>query len=96
MIFLLRNLGRKGQLQTHISSIIFKGISPGNEVVERDCLGRFFIRHLRIEKGTGAEMGPAIVSGIVTEDAPAAIGQFHVTIPEAIAKVKSAKLSCRF
>ena len=45
-------------------------MSPGNEVVERDCLGHFFIRHLKVEKGTGAEMGPAIVSGIVTGDAP--------------------------
>ena len=27
---------------------------------------RLFIRHLRNEKGTGAEMCPAIVSGIVT------------------------------
>ena len=27
-------------------------------------------RQLRIEKGTGAEMRPAIVSGIVTRDAP--------------------------
>ena len=70
MIFLPRNLGRQGQLQPHISSITFKGISLGNEVAERDCLGRFFIRHLKGEKGTGAEMGPAIVSGIVTGDTP--------------------------
>ena len=63
MIFLLRSLGRKGQLQPHISSIIFKGMSPGNEVVERDCLGRFFIRHLKVEKGTGAEMCPQLFLG---------------------------------
>ena len=29
----------------------------------------FFIRYLRNENGTGAELGPAIVSGIVTWDA---------------------------
>ena len=29
------------------------------------------IRHFRNEKGTGAEMRPAIVSGIVTVDGPA-------------------------
>ena len=29
------------------------------------------IRHFRNEKGTGADMRPAIVSGIVTMDAPA-------------------------
>ena len=30
----------------------------------------FSIRHLRNEKGTGDEICPAIVSGIVTGDAP--------------------------
>jgi len=29
-----------------------------------------FVRHLRNERGTGAETRPAIVSGIVTGDAP--------------------------
>ena len=29
------------------------------------------IRHFRNEKGTGADMRPAIISGIVTMDAPA-------------------------
>ena len=69
MIFLLRSLGRKGQLQPHISSIMFKGIIPGNQAVEQNRLGRFFIRHLKIVKGTGVEIGPAIVSGIVAGDA---------------------------
>ena len=31
----------------------------------------FVIRHFRNEKGAGAKMCPAIVSGIVTGDAPA-------------------------
>ena len=33
------------------------------------------------EKGTGAEMRPAIVSGIVTGDARSAIGQLFSPVP---------------
>ena len=42
-----------------------------------------FFHHFRSEKGTGAEIRPAIVSGIVTDDAAV------VTIPEVFAKVNS-------
>ena len=34
------------------------------------------IHHFRNEKGTGAEMSPAIVSGIVTGDVSVSYGQF--------------------
>jgi len=52
----------------------------------------FFIRYLRNENGTGAEMGPAIVSGIVTWDAP---NQFFslslISVPEVFAKNNSSQ-----
>ena len=38
----------------------------------------FFIRYFRNEKGTGAEICPAIVSGIVTGTRRSAIGQFFL------------------
>ena len=55
-----------------------------------------FIRRFRNEKRTEAETHPAVVSGIVTGDAPVSysIGQFFspvptVTVPEVFAKVNS-------
>ena len=50
-------------------------------------------RHLRNKKGTGAEMRPAIVSGIVTEDASISYWPIFslslVTVPEVFANVNS-------
>ena len=40
------------------------------------------IRHLGADKGTGAEMSPAVVNGIVTADVPVSyIGQFFPPVP---------------
>ena len=56
------------------------------------------IRHFRNEKETGDEMSPAIVSGIVTGDAP--FSQFFpvsiVTVPEVFAKVNSVQFLSPF
>ena len=53
------------------------------------------IRHVRIEKGTGAEMRPAMVPGIVTKDALVSYWPifflFLVTDPEVFARVNSAQ-----
>ena len=53
----------------------------------------FFIRYLRNENGTGAEMGPAIVSGIVTWDPLISYWPIFslslVTVPEVFAKANS-------
>ena len=51
-------------------------------------------RQLRIEKGTGAEMRPAIASGIVTRDAP--VSYWSTTVPEVFAKVNSVQSPSRF
>ena len=55
--------------------------------------GLWHIRHLRNKKGTGAEMRPAIVSGIVTEDASISYWPIFslslVTVPEVFANVNS-------
>ena len=52
-------------------------------------------RHLRNDRRTGVEMCPAIVSGIVTGDAPVSYWPFFsmslVTVPEFFAKVNSAQ-----
>lgn len=48
------------------------------------------IRHFRNEKGTGAKMCPAMVSGIATGDVTL------VTVPEVIAKVNSAQFPLVF
>ena len=51
------------------------------------------IHHFRIEKGTGAELCPASVFGIVTGDARVCywliVSLFLVTVPEFFAKVNS-------
>ena len=39
------------------------------------------IYHFRNEKGTGAEMRPAIVSGMVTGDAPASYWPIFLPVP---------------
>ena len=44
------------------------------------------IHHFRNKKGTGVEMHPAIVSGIVTRDAPVSYWSL-VTVPEVFAEV---------
>lgn len=58
------------------------------------------IRPFRNEKGTEAEMRPAIVSGIVTGGhAGQLLANFYLsltTIPEVFAKVNSAQSPCRF
>ena len=54
------------------------------------------IRHLRNEEGTGADMRPAIISGIVTMDAPADFCPSLVTVPEVFAKINSAQFPSRF
>ena len=50
-------------------------------------------RHFRNEEETGAEMGPAIHSGIVTDDAPVSYSPifslFLITVPEVFAQVNS-------
>ena len=51
-------------------------------------------RQLRIEKGTGAEMRPAIASGIVTRDTP--VSYWSATVPEVFAKVNSVQSPSRF
>ena len=48
------------------------------------------IRHFRNDKGTGAKMCPAMVSGIATGDVTLA------TVPEVIAKVNSAQFPLVF
>ena len=56
--------------------------------------------YFRNNKETGAEKCPAIVSGIVTGDAPVSywpiFSQSLVTVPEVFMKVKSAKFSSCF
>ena len=58
------------------------------------------IRHFRKKKGTGAEMRPAIDSGIVTDDAPVSywpiFSQSLETVPEVFAKVNSANFPSGF
>ena len=50
-------------------------------------------RHFRNEEETGAEMCPAIHSGIVTDDAPISYSPifslFLITVPDVFAKVNS-------
>ena len=58
-------------------------------------------RLFRNEKGTGAEVRPAVVSGIVTGDAPVSYWPTVfplslVTVPEVFAKANSAQFSSRF
>ena len=50
----------------HINSIT---VRRTKNLLQRNESKVNFIRHLKIEKGTGAEMCRAIVSGIVTGDA---------------------------
>ena len=57
----------------------------------------YIIGLVRNQKGTGAEMRPAIVSGIVTGDAPVSYWQFLANFsPKVFAKVKSAHSPSRF
>ena len=51
------------------------------------------IRHFRNEKATGAEIHPAVVSGIVSRDVPVSHWAvfFPVTVPEVFAKVNSSQ-----
>ena len=55
------------------------------------------MRHFRNDKGTGAEMSPANVSGIVTRDSLVSYWPdfpvSSVTVPEAFAKVNLAQIS---
>ena len=57
------------------------------------------IFHFRSEKGTGAEMYPASVPGIVTENAPVCyspiFSQSLETVPEVFAKVNSSQFPSR-
>ena len=46
------------------------------------------IRHFRNEKGTGTEMRPAIVSGIVTGDAPISFLPVACNSPRSLCKLK--------
>ena len=52
------------------------------------------VRYFRTEKGTGAEMRPAIFSGIVTGNVPFFLSL--ITVPEVFAKVNSAQIPSRF
>ena len=51
------------------------------------------IHHIRNEKATGAEIRPAVVSGIVSRDVPVSHWAvfFPVTVPEVFAKVNSSQ-----
>ena len=74
---------------------------------QRNSFGRPFtvqfctqIRHLRNEKATGAEMRPAMVCGIVTEDTPVSYWLILflclLTAPDVFAKVNSTQFTYRF
>ena len=54
------------------------------------------IGHFRNEKGTGAEMRPAIVSGSVTGDAPVSYWPVLEMVPELFGKVNSAQFPSLF
>ena len=58
------------------------------------------IHHFINKKGTGAEMRPASVSGIVTGDATISYWPvflpFPVTLPDVFAKNNSTQFPCRF
>ena len=58
------------------------------------------IHHFRNKKGTGAEMSPAIVCGIVLGTRRSAIGRFFclslVTIPDVFAKINSTQSTSPF
>ena len=67
------------------------------------CYGIFWsgqlpIRHFGNERGTGTEMRPTIVSGIVTGDASLAKFFFTslVTVPDVFAKVNSFQFTSHF
>ena len=75
-------------------------VQPSGNFWNRETVD--IIRLVRKENGTGADMRPATVSGIITDDAPvSAIGRFFprpyiVTFPEVFAKVNSAQFPSRF
>ena len=56
-----------------------------NEKINRPSSSKFqntmTIYHFRNDKGTGAEMRPAIVSGMVTGDAPASYWSIFLPVP---------------
>ena len=54
------------------------------------------IAHFRNEKGTGAYMRPAIVSGSVTGDTPVSYWPVLEIVPELFAKVNSAQFPSLF
>ena len=54
------------------------------------------IGHLRNDKGTGAEMRPAIASGSVTGDTPVSYWSVLEIIPELFANVNSAQFPSLF
>ena len=62
----------------------------------------YLIRHFRNEKGTGAEIRPAIVSGIATGDAAVSywpiffLSRETVPIPEVFGKFNSAQFPFLF
>ena len=45
------------------------------------------LRHFENEKGTGAKMRPAVLSGIVPGDVPLSYWPFFFSVPEVLAKV---------
>ena len=71
--------------------------SPSPFLVSVSLLHRARIHHSRNEKGTGAEMRPAIVSGM--EGGGQLLANFFpspVTVPSVFAKVHSAQVHSRF
>ena len=78
--------------------LVFSAVASSSGLHCRDSSGyrwhtagsNLAIRYLRDEKGTGAEMLPAIVPGIVTGNAPGSWLVNPVTVPEVFANVNSA------
>ena len=73
---------------------LWKGITGNRHTPPRGPKAEFVVRHLRIEKGTGAKVRRTIVSGTISGTRRSAIGQFFN--PEYLAIVNSAQSSSRF
>ena len=73
---------------------------PFSRALPRLPLYTHVSRHFVNEKGTGAEICPAVVFGIVTGNAPVSywsiLNPFIVTVPNVFAKVNSVQFPSRF
>ena len=67
---------------------------------ERELIPEKLVHHFRNEKGTGAEIRPAMFSGIITEDVPVIYWLifllFQVTVREVSAKINSPQFPFSF